>query len=464
MINLEELKQYKRIHMLGIGGTSMSGIAEILKQWGFYVTGSDANDSELLEKLKSNNIPVTIGHDLDSLRKADLVVYSAAISPNDPEMLEAQRLGIELMERSTFLGLITKAYKNTISISGTHGKTTTTSMLSVCFLEAHKDPTIQVCAILKQLQGNNIVGNSDYFILESCEYVESFLKFHPKTEIILNIDNDHLDYFKDLEHIKSAFVKFVKLLPNDGLLVLNADDKNSVDLYKYTNAKVVTYGIENEKSNFIARNITFDNNGFPLFDVYRNNTFYKSIKLSVPGMHNVYNALACIATCYEYGIDKEIIKTGLLKYTGAHRRFELVGSSNGAYIYDDYGHHPTEIKAVYNAMKKKKYNRSWVIFQPHTYSRTKNLLNDFAQSLAGFDNIIITDIYAAREANTVGVSPNDLVKQINLNRVGKPALYMSDFDEIAKYIRDRVMPNDIVLTVGAGTVTTIGPKIIGEKK
>ena len=368
------------------------------------------------------------------------------------------------MERSTFLGLITKAYKNTISISGTHGKTTTTSMLSVCFLEAHKDPTIQVGAILKQLQGNNRVGNSDYFILESCEYVESFLKFHPKTEIILNIDNDHLDYFKDLEHIKSAFVKFVKLLPTDGLLVLNADDKNSVDLYKYTNAKVVTYGIENEKSNFIARNITFDNNGFPLFDVYRNNTFYKSIKLSVPGMHNVYNALACIATCYEYGIDKEIIKTGLLKYTGAHRRFELVGSSNGAYIYDDYGHHPTEIKAVYNAMKKKKYNRSWVIFQPHTYSRTKNLLNDFAQSLAGFDNIIITDIYAAREANTVGVSPNDLVKQINLNRVGKPALYMSDFDEIAKYIRDRVMPNDIVLTVGAGTVTTIGPKIIGEKK
>ena len=462
-LEVKDLKKFKKIHLIGIGGISMSAVAETLHNWGFHVTGSDAVHSEITDKLNLHGIKTTIGHDLDSLRKADLVVYSAAISPNDPEMLEAQKLGIELMERSTFLGLITKAYKNTISISGTHGKTTTTSMLSVCFLEAHKDPTIQVGAILKQLQGNNRVGNSDYFILESCEYVESFLKFHPKTEIILNIDNDHLDYFKDLEHIKSAFVKFVKLLPNDGLLVLNADDKNSVDLYKYTNAKVVTYGIENEKSNFIARNITFDNNGFPLFDVYRNNTFYKSIKLSVPGMHNVYNALACIATCYEYGIDKEIIKTGLLKYTGAHRRFELVGSSNGAYIYDDYGHHPTEIKAVYNAMKKKKYNRSWVIFQPHTYSRTKNLLNDFAQSLAGFDNIIITDIYAAREANTVGVSPNDLVKQINLNRVGKPALYMSDFDEIAKYIRDRVMPNDIVLTVGAGTVTTIGPKIIGEK-
>ena len=462
MVNLEELKHYKHIHMLGIGGTSMSGIATILKKWGIYVTGSDANLTEYVIKLKDNGIPVVIGHDLDNLRKADLVVYSAAISNDDIEMLEAKRLNIETMERSTFLGLITKAYKETICVSGTHGKTSTTSMISSCFLEARKDPTIQVGAILKQIDGNYRVGNSEYFLLESCEYVESFLKFHPKTEIILNIDNDHLDYFQDLEHIKNAFVKFVKLLPNDGLLVVNSDDPNCVDLYKNTNAKIVTFGIENDKSNFIARNITFDNNGFPLFDVYRNNSFYKSIKLSVPGTHNVYNALACIATCYEYGIDKEIIKSGLLKYTGAHRRFELVGNTNGAYVYDDYGHHPTEIKAVYDAMKKKKYNRSWVIFQPHTYSRTKNLLTDFAQVLSGFDNIIVTDIYAARESNTVGVSSQDLVNQININRIGKRAIYMSDFDEIAKYIRDRVMPNDIVLTIGAGTVTNIGPKIIGK--
>ena len=462
MVNLEELKHYKHIHMLGIGGTSMSGIATILKKWGIYVTGSDANLTEYVIKLKDNGIPVVIGHDLDNLRKADLVVYSAAISNDDMEMLEAKRLNIETMERSTFLGLITKAYKETICVSGTHGKTSTTSMISSCFLEARKDPTIQVGAILKQIDGNYRVGNSEYFLLESCEYVESFLKFHPKTEIILNIDNDHLDYFQDLEHIKNAFVKFVKLLPNDGLLVVNSDDPNCVDLYKNTNAKIVTFGIKNDKSNFIARNITFDNNGFPLFDVYRNNSFYKSIKLSVPGTHNVYNALACIATCYEYGIDKEIIKSGLLKYTGAHRRFELVGNTNGAYVYDDYGHHPTEIKAVYDAMKKKKYNRSWVIFQPHTYSRTKNLLTDFAQVLSGFDNIIVTDIYAARESNTVGVSSQDLVNQININRIGKRAIYMSDFDEIAKYIRDRVMPNDIVLTIGAGTVTNIGPKIIGK--
>ena len=462
MTNLDELKQYKHIHMIGIGGTSMSGIATILKKWGFYVTGSDANQSELVDKLIENNIPVIIGHDLENIKGANLVVYSAAIPEDDVEMLEAKRLGIQTMERSTFLGLITKAYKNTICVSGTHGKTTTTSMLSVCFLEAKKDPTIQVGAILKQIGGNYRVGNSDCFILESCEYVESFLKFHPRTEVILNIDNDHLDYFKDLDHIKNAFVKFVKLLPEEGLLVVNADDENCASLYKNTTAKIVTFGINNEKCNFIARNIAYDNNGFPLFDVYRNNTFYKSIKLSVPGLHNVYNALACIATCHEYGIEKETIKTALAKYTGAHRRFELVGETNGAYVYDDYGHHPTEIKAVYDAMKKKKYNRSWVVFQPHTYSRTKNLLADFAQVLSGFDNIIITDIYAAREKNTLGISSTDLVNQININRIGKKAIYMSDFNEIAKYIRDRVMPNDIVLTIGAGTVTNIGPMIVNS--
>lgn len=463
MTNLDELKQYKHIHMLGIGGTSMSGIAAILKKYGFYVTGSDANASELTDKLIADGIHVEIGHNLADLRTANLVVYSAAINHDDIEMQEARRLNIETIERSSFLGLLTKYFANTICVSGTHGKTTTTSMISVCFLEARKDPTIQVGAILKQIGGNYRVGNSDTFILESCEYCEQFLKFHPQSAVVLNIDNDHLDYYKDLDHIKLAFQHFVSLLPSDGFLVLNMDDSNSADLYKYTKARTVTIGIDSDRCNFVARNITFDNNGFATFDVYRNNAFYKSFHLSVPGKHNVYDALACIAVCYEYGIDKETMKTALSKYTGAHRRFEFVGTSNGASIYDDYGHHPTEIKATYNAMKNKKYNRSWVVFQPHTYSRTKNLLQDFAQSLSGFDNIIVTDIYAAREVDHHEVSSRDLVNLININRVGKQALYMSDFNEIAKYIRDRVMPNDIVLTIGAGTVTNIGPMIINVK-
>ncbi len=460
MANLEELKQYHHIHMIGIGGASMSGIAALLKNWGFIVTGSDLHASELTQKLQSQNIHVVIGHDLENLRKADLVVYTAAISKDDPEFLEAKRLNIATMDRSTFLGLITKAFTDTICISGTHGKTTTTSMIACCFLEAQKDPSVQVGAILKQLNGNYRVGNSNYFVLESCEYVDSFLKFYPKTEIVLNIDNDHLDYFENIDAIKNSFIRFVKLLPNDGLLVLNIDNPHSADLYKYTNAKVVTFGLENSKANFVARNIKFDKNGFPTFDVYRNNSFFKTFQLSVPGVHNVYNALSCIATCYEYGIEKEKIKSALLQYTGAHRRFEYIGTINGATIYDDYGHHPSEIKATFDAMMKKEFNRSWAIFQPHTYSRTKLLLNDFANALGGFNNVIVTDIYAARETNTYGISSRDLVNQIN--KVQKHAVYISDFDEIAKYIRDRVMPNDIVLTIGAGTVTEIGPMILNK--
>ena len=460
MANLEELNKYRHIHMIGIGGTSMSGIAALLKNWGFLVTGSDLSNSELTEKLRESSIPVVIGRDLENLRKSDLVVYTAAISKDDPEFLEAKRLQIPTMERADFLGLITKAFNDSICVSGTHGKTTTTSMISCCFLEANKDPSIQVGAILKQIGGNYRVGNSEYFILESCEYVDSFLKFYPKTEIILNIDNDHLDYFENINAIKNSFIQFVKLLPSDGLLILNIDNEYSADLYRYTDAKVVTFGLENSKANFVARNVKFDKNGFPTFDVYRNNTFFKTFKLSVPGMHNVYNALSCIATCFEYGINKEVIKSALLQYTGAHRRFEFVGTINGANIYDDYGHHPSEIKATYDAMMQKDFNRSWVIFQPHTYSRTKLLLNDFATALNGFNNIIITDIYAAREKNNHEISAIDLVNQIN--KVQRHAIYMHDFDEIAKYVRDRVMPNDIVLTIGAGTITNVGPKILNK--
>ena len=375
-------------------------------------------------------------------------------------MQKAESMHIPTVERADFLGIITKAFNNTICVSGTHGKSTTTSMLSVCFLEACKDPTIQVGAILKQINGNNRVGNSEYFILEACEYVESFLKFSPKTEIVLNIDNDHLDYFKDMDHIISSFAKYVKLLPDEGLLVLNADDENCSRLSRYTTAKVITYGIQNERANFVARNISFDNNGFASFDAYYNNSFYKTFKLSVPGQHNVLNALACIAVCHVYGLEKEDIKNGLLKFTGAHRRFEYVGSFNNVQIYDDYGHHPTEIAAVASALKNKKYNQSWVIFQPHTYSRTKLLLHDFAKALANFDNIIITDIYAAREKNTYGITSRDLVNEIA--KLGKKVYYINDFSQIVNFIKKNAISNDIILTQGAGTVTNIGPMILNH--
>lgn len=445
--------------MLGIGGVSMSGIAEILNYWGIKVTGSDANSSEITNKLIQNGIPVVVGHDFENLSKADAVVYTAAVKFDDPEMLEAKNLNIPIIERCDFLGELTKCFENTIGVSGTHGKTTTTSMVSLCFLKGNMDPNIQVGGILKQIDGNYKVGNSDYFIIEACEYVESFLKFRPKAEIILNIDNDHLDYFKNFNNIKNAFIKYVNLLPDDGLLVVNADDKNCLDLINHTNATCITYGLNNKNANFRAENISFNSNGFAGFDVYKNNNFYGHIQLSVAGTHNVLNALACISLCDYYGISSDAITDALLDFTGAHRRLEYKGSYNDISVYDDYAHHPTEIRATYDALYNKEFNKTWVIFQPHTYSRTKNLLEDFAEALSNFDNIILTDIYAARETNTYGVSSKDIANRLNSSRKCS-CKYIPDFDDIVKYIRQNAKPNDIVLTLGAGNVTDIGPMIL----
>ena len=458
MANIEDLKKYKHIYMIGIGGVSMSGIAEILKHWGFIVTGSDWAESETTKKLNLDGIHEIIGHDVNMVKKADLVVYTAAIKEDDVELVAAREIGIPTMERADFLGLMTKAFNDTICVSGTHGKTTTTSMISMCFIEAGLDPFIQVGATLKAIDGNYRIGSSEHFIIEACEYVESFLKFYPKAEVILNIDNDHLDYFKNIDNIYNAFIKYVKLLPDNGLLVVNLDNEYCTNLHKFTNAKIVSYAINNERANFVAKNITFNKNGFPRFDVYYNNYFYGSIELSVPGIHNVLNSLACIALCDSYGIQKCDIKTALKKYTGAHRRFEFVGSFNGVSIYDDYGHHPTEIKATALALKKKTYNHSWVVFQPHTYSRTKNLLEDFAESLTYFDNIIVTDIYAARENDTYGISSQDLVDKIKT--LGRKSVYIQDFNDIVSYLKENCQKDDIVLTLGAGTITNLGKMLL----
>ena len=458
MPNINNIKKYKKIHMIGIGGVSMSGIAEILVNWGFSVSGSDRTDSELLHILKNSGIQIFIGHNAQNVVGADCVVYTAAISKDNPELVHAKELGIPVIERSDFLGELTRCYKNTIAISGTHGKTTTTSLVSLCFIEAMRDPSIQVGAIIKELDGNYRVGNSENFIIEACEYVESFLKFSPRSEIILNIDNDHLDYYKNLENIKKAFIKYVKLLPEDGHLIINADDLNCLDLPVYSKAPAIKYGIENDDVDFLAQNIVFSEDGFPEFDVYKYGEFFGHFKLSIPGKHNVLNALACIALCDAYDISVETIKSAIENFKGADRRFEFKGMVNGAKVFDDYGHHPTEVSATAKALKNKKYNESWVVFQPHTYSRTFNLLNDFANALLSFDHIIVTDIYAARETNTYNISSKDLADAIV--KLGKNAQYIPVLEDCAKYLKENVKENDIVLTLGAGTVTNIGPMIV----
>lgn len=458
-IEISDLKKYKHIHLIGIGGISMSAIAETLKNWNYTVTGSDLNQSVITDNLNLHGIPTVIGHDIENAKKADLIIYSAAISEQDPEMVIAKEYNIPLIGRGQFVGYLTKLYKQSICISGTHGKTTTTSMIAICFVNAGKDPSIEVGALLKEIDGNFRVGNSEYFILESCEYKANFLKFFPNTEIILNIDNDHLDFYKTFDNIVKAFKDFSLLLDKDGLLVTNADDKNCFALKNIVKSKFISYGIENQNADFIAKNISFDKNGFTSFDVYKNGNFYSKISLSIAGKHNVLNALACIATCDYYGISKEIISTSLKSFTGAERRLEYKGTlPNNVPIFDDYAHHPTEIAATANAVKNKTYNESWVIFQPHTYSRTKLLLNDFAEAVSNFDNIIILDIYAARETNTFYISSKDLVDKINSN--GKKAIYMPDFNEVVSYVKENVKKDDIIITLGAGTVTQIGPMLL----
>lgn len=460
MKDIKTLINYKNIHFIGVGGVSMSALAETMNYFGYTVTGSDRVSSDTTDKLINDNINVLIGHELTYVSKADLVVYTAAIPNDDPELIYARENSITSMERADFLGLLTRAFKETICISGTHGKTTTTSMIATCFLNANLEPNVQVGADLSKLNGNYAIGKSEYFILEACEYVESFLKFFPKLEVILNIDNDHLDYFKNFENIKNAFIKYVKLIPDDGYLVINGDDSNCLDLKQYTNSTILTYGINNTNSDFIAKDIKFDNNGFAEFDVYFRNNFYTHINLSVCGMHNVLNSLACICVCYFYNIPIKTIQSSLKEFTGAHRRLEFKGKYKNVSIFDDYAHHPTEIKASVNALKNKTFNQSWVVFQPHTYSRTKNLLSDFANALINYDNIIITDIYAAREKNTYNISAQDLADKIQ--SIGKKVNYIHSFEDIAEFLKNNVNDDDIVVTQGAGPIYEVGNILLNK--
>jgi UDP-N-acetylmuramate--alanine ligase len=457
MTNLETIQKYKKIHMIGIGGVSMSGLAEHLTHYGFIITGSDAHESDNTKHLKALGINVQIGHHPEMISDADLIVYTAAIQENDLERQKALELKKEHMERSEFLGLITKCYKECICISGTHGKTTTTSMIATCFLEAEYDPTIEVGAYLKNIKGNNKTGNSDYFILEACEYVDSFLHFYPKTEIILNIDNDHLDYFKTIDNIKHSFQKFIQRLDNNGLVIANYDDENTVEVTKDIQSSLITYAIDH-KADYQAKNIILDSYGYPTFECFKNDNYFFTFTLSVRGFHNILNALACIATCDYYQIDAKIIQKGLQNFTGANRRFEKIGEYQSIPVFDDYAHHPTEIKTTLNTSKEIPHHETWAIFEPHTYTRTEEHLKEFAKILAEFDHIILSEIYAARETNTTGISSKDLLKLIQEKNPN--SIYLDSYDKIILYLKEHVRKDDIIVTIGAGPINQVGYQLI----
>ncbi len=457
------IKDYKKIYMVGIGGISMSGIALILNRWNYKVSGSDWAASHQTEWLINNGIHVNIGQVSENITEdIDLIVYTAAVKLDNPELVRANELNIPIVERGEFLGEITKLFKDTIGVAGTHGKTSTTSMVTCAFIEAGLDPSIQVGANLKVLDNTNYrVGSSDYFIIEACEYCESYLNFVQRSAIVLNIDNDHLDYFGNIENIEKSFQKYVSLLPEDGYLVLNRDDERCYNLRNYTKAKIITVGSSDE-ADFTYDNVKFDDEGYPTYDVYKLGEFKGSVSLKVAGMHNVFNSLCCVALSDAYGIDVNTVADALIKFTGASRRLEYKCSLNGAKVFDDYGHHPTEIMATVKGIQNKKYNESWVVFEAHTFSRLKEHLHEFAEALVGFDHIIMTDIYAAREVNTYNIHEQDLLDE--LEKLGKEAVHISEHDDIIRMLQDNVKEGDIVLTLGAGNVTKIANKLMENNK
>ncbi len=445
------------VHFIGIGGISMSSLAHILINSGYKVTGSDMNSSHITEKLQKLGAKIHIGHDEDNIGEAALVVYTAAIPKNNSEFVAAQRKKIPLVERSVFLGELMKNYKDCCCISGTHGKTTTTSMVALIMLETALDPTILIGGELKQIDGNIKIGGNDVFVTEACEYVESFLKFSPTKAIITNIDEDHLDYFKDINHIISSFNKFCSLIPKDGVVVVNNDDENMEKALSGINCNIITYGMK-DNSDYYPENLTQDKFGICSYDLFFKGKFLGKISLSVPGEHNLLNSLAAAAMCIAQGCSFEDVKNGLAKFKGTARRFEIKGTYNGATIIDDYAHHPTEIKATLSVCKKINPEKITAVFQPHTYSRTKALFDEFTESFYDADEVIITEIYAARERDDGSVSSQELVK--TMVQKGIKAVYIKNTEDIEEYLKNTAAPDRIIITIGAGNVYKIGENIL----
>ncbi len=449
--------KYSSIHFIGIGGISMSALAEILISEGYNVSGSDTKDSLIIERLKKLGAKIYIGHDAENIQDVDLVIYTDAISKDNVEYSKAISLNIPVIDRATFLGALMKNYNNSIAVSGTHGKTTTTSMISTILNHSEYNPTILLGGELDAIGGNVKLGSKELIITEACEYKGNILKYFPTMAIILNMDNDHLDYFKSIEHIQDTFVEYAKKLDKDGHLIINIDDLGAEKVIKNTKANVYTFGIHNN-CDYRAEDISLTKEGYPSYTLkIKNGKSYK-VKLSVLGVHNVYNSLASIAAAHILGIPMEVILERIVLYTGVHRRLELKGYYNGAKVIDDYAHHPTEIKATLNALRSTTNGTIYCVFQPHTYTRTKLLLNSFAESFASADKIIITDIYAAREKDNGLIHSRDLVNAIFDK--GFDAIYLGSFTEVEDYLMNHVKKDDIILTMGAGNVYMIGDSIV----
>lgn len=446
-----------RVHFVGIGGISMSGLADILLHYGYHVSGSDARNSKIIEKLIKKGAQIYIGHDEKNVLDANLVVYTAAVKWDNPELIKAKELGIPIMDRAEFLGQIMKQYKYGVAVSGTHGKTTTTSLISIIMKNANLDPTIMVGGEVDAIGGNVRPGNSPYFVTEACEYVESFLRLYPYIGLILNVDADHLDYYTGLDHIVQSFSKFVDLIPEEGYLIVCNDDINAMKAARSAKSHVITFGLK-DGAHWTARNIYYDEKGCGKFDAYFEGHLFGNFKLCIPGEHNVKNALSAIACAQIFNISTDVIHESFEEFCGTRRRFEYKGEFEGITVIDDYAHHPTEIKATLSAALNYPHKKLWCIFQPHTYSRTIKLLDDFSTAFNNSDKLIMADIYAAREKDTGEINSAILSERIKCK--GVDVEYIPSFQDIADYVKDNASSGDVVITMGAGDIYLVGEMIL----
>ncbi len=435
------ITRVKHIHMIGIGGSGMCPLAEILHSKGYILTGSDNNESDPLKRIKNLGIKVYMGHSAENIKGAELVVYSAAIAEDNPEIVAAKQAGIPLMERSHLLGALTRRFDNVIGVCGTHGKTTVTSMITQILFLNKCDPSAVIGGRLPLINSNGVTGKSETLVCESCEFVDTFLQMSPDITVLLNIDNDHLDYFKTMDNLVLSFHKFIAMSKK---AYINGEDALVLKAARGIDADIVTFGFSN-KNNYYPENIRSGKYGF-CFDVMRDNEKLINIELHIPGRHNILNALAAFAVCFEQGVESDGIKQAVETFTGASRRFEFLGEYNGFTLADDYAHHPTEIAATLNAAKELNYNRVIAVFQPFTFSRTALLKDDFIKALSVADKIILTPIMGSREVNTYGISSDDIAAGL------KDAVIADGFENIADKIIETARENDIVITMGGGDI------------
>ena len=450
-----DFENKKKVHFIGIGGISMSAIALILLKNGFIVQGSDQSLNENVKMLKDKGIKIFIGHNKENITSdIDIVVYSKAIHSDNEEFMEAEKLGLTLMSRSKILGEIMANYKQKICIAGTHGKTTTTSLVSKVLLDIKLNPTINVGGIVDEIGGNSYISdNKDLFVAEACEYTNSFLDFVADIEVITNIEEDHLDFFKDLDDIRKSFKKFIELLPDNGFLVINNRIENIDELTKNTKARIIIYG-DDQSADYYFDNVSYDDNFYQSFDVYKKKTFIGRMRQKLIGRHNALNFLAAFAVLDNLGVDFETVKNSLMDFKGARRRLELKGVKDNISYIDDYAHHPTEIEASIKALNELKYNDLYLIFQPHTFTRTKALFKDFVRVLGDIPNVILAKIYPAREIDDGSISANDIKNSIKNDTTNKNNIceYFEKFEDIIDFVSKKAKKNDIIVTMGAGDI------------